>query len=74
MKKFYVQIKNLYGKAKKFNYTISNLNSDQTFTFYYKSKGGSLFLMNPFNTYHIKEGKEDCQDYVAKYIFKKRKI
>ena len=27
--------------------------------------------MNPYNIYHIKDGKEDCQDYVAKYTFKK---
>lgn len=51
------------------NYTVSNLDSDKTFTFYYNFSG--LFLINPFNICHIEEGKEDCQDYVAKYTFKK---
>lgn len=66
---FYIRSNNLYLKGKMLNYTVSNLDSDKTFTFYYNFS--ELFLINPFNICHIEEGKEDCQDYVAKYTFKK---
>ena len=73
--KFPVVTEQLYGKKTKLTYSLSNLESDKTFTLYFNFNltGGDYGIFSPYNICHIEIKKKFVKVIMENILLKKVK-